>query len=351
MNCLGKIDLKNLSPSELESFITSFGKERYRSIQLMRWLYKIGVHRFDEMTNLSKTFRQELSHVSFVSFLSPLQIEKSNDGTQKFLFGLEDGNRVESVLIPEKKRLTLCLSTQAGCAMGCRFCLTGKKGLKRNLTTGEIVNQILAVRETLPDQTSITNIVLMGMGEPLANYGNTLKAIELMTHPESFKFSSRRVTLSTVGLLSELKQLAQEKIRFRLAVSLNASTEETRSRLMPINLRHPLKKLLELCRKYPLPPRARITFEYVLLEGENDSPEDAKRLLKLLKGIPSKINLIPLNEAPGIPYKKPSEERVRQFQEILMEGGLTAIIRASKGADISAACGQLQAKKSDGQNK
>jgi len=351
MNCLGKVDLKNLSPSELEYFIASFGKERYRSIQLLRWLYKIGVHHFDEMTNLSKTFRQKLSQVSFVSFLSPLQIEKSKDGTQKFLFGLEDGNRIESVLIPEKKRLTLCLSTQAGCAMGCQFCLTGKRGLKRNLTTAEIVNQILAVRETLLDQTSITNIVLMGMGEPLANYGNTLKAIELMTHPESFKFSSRRVTLSTVGLLPELKQLAQEKIRFRLAISLNASTEETRSRLMPINLHHPLKKLLELCRKYPLPSRARITFEYVLLEGKNDSPEDAKRLLKLLKGIPSKINLIPLNEAPGIPYKKPSEERVRQFQEILMEGGLTAIIRASKGADISAACGQLQAKKSDGQNK
>ena len=337
-----KVDLKDFSPSELEGFIASFGKERYRSIQLLRWLYKTGVHRFDEMTNLSKMFRQELSRISFVSSLSPLQVEKSKDGTQKFLFGLEDGNKIESVLIPEKKRLTLCISTQAGCAMGCQFCLTGKRGLKRNLTTAEIVNQILAVRETLPDKTSITNIVLMGMGEPLANYGNVLKAIELMTHPEAFKFSSRRVTLSTVGLLPELKQLAQEKIRFRLAVSLNASTEETRSRLMPINLRHPLKKLLELFRKYPLPPRARITFEYVLLEGENDSFEDAKRLLKLLKGIPSKINLIPLNEAPGIPYKKPSEERVRQFQEILMEGGLTAVIRTSKGADISAACGQLQ---------
>jgi len=344
MNCSGRIDLKNLSPSELESFIASFGKERYRSIQLLRWLYQIGVHRFDEMTNLSKTFRQALSHICFVSSLSPLHIEKSKDGTQKFLFQLEDGNRIESVLIPEKKRITLCLSTQAGCAMGCRFCLTGKMGFKRNLTTAEILNQIIAVKKTLLDRTSITNIVLMGMGEPLANYENTLKAIELMTHPEAFKCSSRRVTLSTVGLLPELNQLTQEKIRFRLAVSLNASDEETRSRLMPINRHHPLKKVLELCRRYPLPPRARITFEYVLLKGENDSPEDAKRLLRLLKGVPSKINLIPLNEAPGIPYKKPSEERVSQFQEILMEGGLTAIVRASKGADISAACGQLQGK-------
>jgi len=341
-----KTDLKNLSPSELEDFIASFGKERYRSIQILRWLYQKGVHSFDEMTNLSKKFRQAMEQVSFISILLPLLAEESSDGTKKFLFQLENGNRIESVLIPDKKRLTLCLSTQAGCAMGCRFCLTGKKGLKRNLTTAEIVNQILAVRETLPDTTSITNIVLMGMGEPLANYQNTLKAIELMAYPEAFKFSSRRVTLSTVGLLPELEQLAREKVRFRLAISLNASDEETRNRLMPVNRRHPLKKLFELCRNFPLQPRARITFEYVLLEGENDSPEDAKRLLKLLRGIPSKVNLIPLNEASGISFKKPSEERVRQFQEILMEGGLAAIVRASKGADISAACGQLQGKSS-----
>ena len=341
-----KTDLKNLSPSELEDFIASFGKERYRSIQILRWLYQRGVHSFDEMTNLSKKFCQAMEQVSFISILLPLLVEESSDGTKKFLFQLEDGNRIESVLIPDKKRLTLCLSTQAGCAMGCRFCLTGKNGLKRNLATAEIVNQILAVRETLPDKTSITNIVLMGMGEPLANYGNTLKAIELMTHPEAFKFSSRRVTLSTVGLLPELEQLAREKARFRLAISLNASDEETRSRLMPINRLHPLKKILEICRNFPLQPRARITFEYVLLQGENDSLEDAKRLLKILKGIPSKVNLIPLNEASGIPFKKPSEERVRQFQDILMKGGLTAIVRASKGADISAACGQLQGKSS-----
>jgi 23S rRNA (adenine2503-C2)-methyltransferase len=344
MNSFGKTDMKNLSPSELEDFIASFGKERYRSIQILRWLYQRGLHSFDEMTNLSKKFRQALEQLSFISALHPLLVEESSDGTKRFLFQLGDGNRIESVLIPDKKRLTLCLSTQAGCAMGCRFCLTGKKGLKRNLTTAEIVNQILAVRETLPDKTSITNIVLMGMGEPLANYENTLKAIELMTHPEAFKFSSRRVTLSTVGLVPELEHLAKGKTRFRLAISLNASDEETRSRLMPVNRRHPLKKLLEVCRKFPLPPRARITFEYVLLEGENDSSEDARRLLTLLKRIPTKINLIPLNEAPGIPYKRPSEERVRQFQEILMEGGLTAIVRASKGADISAACGQLQGK-------
>jgi 23S rRNA (adenine2503-C2)-methyltransferase len=339
-----KVDLKNLSLSELGDLIRSFGKERYRSVQILRWLYQKGANSIDEMTNLSKRFRQELNQVSFLSDLHLLQVEKARDGTKKFLFQLEDGNRIESVLIPDKKRLTLCLSNQVGCALGCRFCLTGKMGWKRDLTVSEILNQILAVRETLADQTSITNVVLMGMGEPLANYKNTLKAIELMIHPDAFKFSSRRVTLSTVGLLPELAQLTKERISFRLAISLNASDEETRNHLMPINRRYPLKKVLEACRNFPLRPRTRITFEYVLVEGMNDSPQDAKRLLKILRGIPSKVNLIPLNEAPGITFKMPSEEKIRRFQEILMEGGLTAIIRKSKGAEISAACGQLQAK-------
>jgi 23S rRNA (adenine2503-C2)-methyltransferase len=339
-----KVDLKNLSPAELRNFIGSFGKERYRSIQILRWLYQKGVHSIDEMTNLSKRFRQELSEISFISTLEPLHVEQAKDGTKKFLFQLEDGNRIESVLIPDKKRLTLCLSTQVGCVLGCRFCLTGKMGWKRDLMVSEILNQILAVKERLTDKTSITNVVLMGMGEPLINYKNTLKAIELMTNPDAFKFSSRRITLSTVGILPELEQLSKEKISFRLAISLNASDEETRSHLMPINRRYPLKKILEACRNFPLRPRTRITFEYVLVEGFNDSPQDAKRLLRILKGIPSKVNLIPLNEAPGIPFKRPSEKKIKQFQEILMKGGLTAIIRASKGAEISAACGQLQAK-------
>jgi 23S rRNA (adenine2503-C2)-methyltransferase len=339
-----KIDLKNLRPSELVEFLGSFGKERYRSIQILRWLYQKDVESFDEMTNLSKRFRQELSQIGFISTLSTLNMEQARDGTKKFLFQLKDGNRIESVLIPDKTRLTLCLSTQVGCALGCRFCLTGKIGWKRDLMVSEILNQILAVRKMLPEKTSITNIVLMGMGEPLANYKNTLKAIELMAHPDAFKFSSRKITLSTVGLLPELEQLAEEKISFRLAISLNASEEETRSDLMPINRRYPLNKILALCKKFPLRPRTRITFEYVMVEGINDSSQDAKRLLKILRGIPSKVNLIPLNEAPEIPFKKPSEEKIKRFQEILMEGGLTAIVRTSKGREISAACGQLQAK-------
>jgi 23S rRNA (adenine2503-C2)-methyltransferase len=339
-----KVNLKNLSPSELESFISSFGKERYRSIQILRWLYQKGVHSIDEMTNLSKTFREKLNQVSRISTLQSVRIEEAVDGTKKFLLQLEDGNRIESVLIPDKSRLTLCVSTQVGCGLGCKFCLTGKMGWKRDLSVSEIVNQILAVKETLADESSITNIVLMGMGEPLANYSNTLKAIELMAHPDGFKFSSRKITLSTAGLLPGLEQLLNEKIQFRLAISLNAADEETRSRLMPVNRRYPMKRVLEVLRSMPLKRRARITFEYVMVEEVNDSPRDAKRLIQMLKGIPSKINLIPLNETPEIPFKRPSEERVRQFQEILMKAGLTAIVRASKGADISAACGQLQGK-------
>ena len=343
-NSSKQIDLKNLTPSDLSNFISSFGKERYRSIQILRWLYQRSVHSIDEMSNLSKKFRQDLGEVSYISTLHPLVVEQAKDGTKKFLFQLEDGNRIESVLIPEKKRLTLCLSTQVGCALGCRFCLTGKMGWKRDLMTSEILNQILAVRETLRDKISITNIVLMGMGEPLANYKNTIKAIELMTNPDAFKFSSRRVTLSTVGLLPELEQLGKERISFRLAISLNASDEEVRSQLMPINRRYPLKKVLEACRDFPLRPRTRITFEYVLVEGVNDSPQEAKRLLRILRGIPSKVNLIPLNEASGILFKRTSEEKVKEFQEILMKGGMTAIVRASKGKEISAACGQLHGK-------
>jgi 23S rRNA (adenine2503-C2)-methyltransferase len=341
-----RVDLRNLSPSELLDFLGSFGKERYRSIQILRWLYQEGVQSFDEMTNLSKKLRQELSQVSFLSVLRPLCIEQATDGTRKFLFQLEDGNRIESVLIPDKARLTLCVSTQVGCAFGCRFCLTGKTGWKRDLRVSEILNQILAVKKMLPEKTSITNIVLMGMGEPLANYKNTLKATALMAHPDALKFSSRRITLSTVGLLPELEELSKEKTPFRLAISLNASDEETRTYLMPVNRRYPLNKVLALCKDFPLRPRIRITFEYVMVEGINDSSQDAKRLLRILRGIPSKVNLIPLNEAPEIPFRKPSEERVKRFQGILMEGGLIAIVRNSKGREISAACGQLQGKSS-----
>jgi len=338
-----RIDLKDFSPAELREFVASYGKEKYRTLQLLKWLYQKGASSFEEMTNLPKKLREEWKQFCSISTLTPIRLQIARDGTKKFLFQLEDGNRIESVLIPERNRLTLCVSTQVGCGLGCQFCLTGKKGFRRNLKPSEIVNQILAAKKSLEEDQSITNIVLMGMGEPLANYENTLKAIQLMTHSDAFKFSSRRVTLSTVGLLPELERLSIQRAPFRLAISLNATDDETRSRLMPINRRYPLKKLLDLCRRFPLRPRERITFEYVLLKGINDSIQDARRMVKLLGGIPSKVNLIPLNEAPGILYKRPSDEQVREFQEILMASGLTAIVRSSKGQEISAACGQLQA--------
>ena len=342
MSSCEKVDLKNLGPSVLNELIASLGKEKYRTSQVLRWLYAVGVGSFDQMTNLSKGFRRELDRLSFFSNFKPLQTEQAKDGTKKFLFQLMDGNRIESVLIPDKARLTLCISTQVGCAMGCQFCLTGRKGFKRNLTTSEIVNQILAVRSTLSRNVSMTNIVLMGMGEPLANYDYVLQSLSLMTCRDAFKFSSRRVTLSTVGLVPEIERLATRNIGFQLAVSLNASNDETRGRLMPVNRRYPLKELLAACTRFPLRPRARITFEYVLLEGVNDSLQDATELVRLLRGIPSKVNLIPLNEAPAIPFRRPSEAKIRRFQEVLTGSGLTAIVRASKGTEIRAACGQLE---------
>ena len=338
-----KIDLKDLSPAELRELVASYGKEKYRTLQLLKWLYQKRVSSFDEMTNLPKKLREEWKQFFSISTLTPIRLQIASDGTKKFLFQLEDGNRIESVLIPERHRLTLCVSTQVGCGLGCQFCLTGKKGFRRNLKASEIVNQIIAAKKSLAEGQLITNIVLMGMGEPLANYENTLKAIQLMTYSDAFKFSSRRVTLSTVGLLPELERLSGERVPFRLAISLNATDDETRSRLMPINRQNPLKKLLDLCRRFPLRPRERITFEYVLLKGINDSVQDAKRMVRLLKGIPSKVNLIPFNEAPEIPFKRPSDDEVREFQEVLMAEGLTAIVRSSKGRDISAACGQLHA--------
>ncbi len=344
MNANKKVDLKDLGVSELRELIASLGKEKYRLVQVLKWLYPMGVRSIDEMTNLSKKFREELSRLSLVSGLHPLRIEEARDGTRKFLFQLEDGNRIESVLIPDKSRLTLCISTQAGCAMGCRFCLTGKKGLKRNLAASEILNQIVAVRRSLSGNTSITNIVLMGMGEPLATFENTLRAVSLMACPDAFKFSSRRITLSTAGLVPEIERLAKEEINFQLAVSLNASNDETRSLLMPVNRRYPLRDVLAACRRFPLKPRTRITFEYVLIESVNDSMENARELVKILRGIRSKVNLIPLNETAAASFRRPSDESVRRFQEVLMEAGLTTIVRASKGSEISAACGQLEAR-------
>ncbi|MEW6187429.1 MAG: 23S rRNA (adenine(2503)-C(2))-methyltransferase RlmN, partial [Thermodesulfobacteriota bacterium] len=272
-----------------------------------------------------------------------LTIEKSSDKTRKFLFELEDGERIESVLIPERGHYTLCISTQVGCRQGCRFCLTGKMGLKRNLKASEIINQVLAVQESLTEsEPQLTNLVLMGMGEPLDNFENTIRALKTLLSPQGMQFSHRHITLSTAGLIPEIKALG-EMLPVNLAVSLNAADNETRTRLMPVNRKYPLESLIQACKDFPLPHQKRITFEYILIQGINDSPQAAKALARLLRQLKAKINLIPFNPHPGVKFKPPAEETILAFQDILVRANYTAIIRRSKGGDISAACGQLQA--------
>jgi 23S rRNA (adenine2503-C2)-methyltransferase len=248
---------------------------------------------------------------------------------------------MESVLLPERDHWTLCLSSQVGCPLGCRFCRTGKRGWVRNLKASEIIDQVIGVRSTLSPGEKLTNLVLMGMGEPLLNYQNVLQALEVLRSPLGLQFSNRRITLSTAGIIPEMVELLSRRNFVKLAISLNATTEEQRSSLMPINRKYPLKSLLSACRDIPLPNRERITFEYVLIHGVNDSPEDAWRLARLLKGIRAKVNLIAFNEHPGSSFRRPSEEGVQNFRGILMAKGFTAMLRQSKGSDILAACGQL----------
>jgi 23S rRNA (adenine2503-C2)-methyltransferase len=335
------VNLKNLSLSELETWVLGLGEKPFRARQLARWMYGKGVWEFSRMTNLAKEFRKKLEASVWISHLEPEKIQTSKDGTQKLRFALRDGNRIESVLIPERDHVTLCLSTQVGCALGCKFCLTGKKGFIRNLEPAEIIDQVLAARAHLGEGKKLTNLVLMGMGEPLENFDAVVKALEILRSENGLGFSHRRVTVSTAGIIPKIEALFQRPRFVMLAISLNASTDEGRSRLMPINRKYPLKDLLGLCRRLPLDRREKITFEYVLIQGVNDSEEDARRVVDLLRGIRAKVNLIPFNEYPQSPFRRPEEKAILRFREILMEGNLTALIRQSKGADILAACGQL----------
>ena len=341
-------DLKNMTLDETEIFISRLGKEKYRARQIIKWLYQFGVTSFDEMTNLAKDFKAEISNISRISSLTIEKIQESADGTKKILFKLEDGNFIESVLIREKNHWTLCISTQAGCQMGCKFCLTGRHGFKRNLLASEIVDQITMTRFNTPEGKDIKNIVMMGMGEPLANYKNTLKAINIITTDSGMGLSKRKITVSTCGIVPMIEQLGKDTV-INLAVSLNASDNETRSYLMPINRMYPIEKLVEVCRLYPMPRRRRITFEYILMEGVNDSPEDAENLALLMRGVRCKFNLIPFNEFPESQFSTPSDERIDTFRKILIKHKYTAVIRKSKGRDILAACGQLRGEKEKGE--
>ncbi len=325
---------------EIERLILSLGKERYRAQQIMKWLYQQGATSFDEMTTIAKDFRVKIAALARIGQPELVQVQTSRDGTKKALFRLEDGLVIESVLIPGKNHWTACLSTQVGCRMGCKFCFTGRQGLKRNLRPAEITGQLTRLQFQTPEGMNIKSIVLMGMGEPLDNYGNTLKAIRIITSDSGPGFSNRKVTLSTCGLVPGIEQLGKD-ISINLAISLHAADNKTRSSLMPINRKYPLERLLESCRKYPMPGRRMLTFEYILLAGINDSPADAEKLARLLKGIHCKLNLIACNEFPASKFLPPPAGDVRSFQKVLLDHHYTAILRAGKGSDILAACGQL----------
>ncbi|MBI5640482.1 MAG: 23S rRNA (adenine(2503)-C(2))-methyltransferase RlmN [Nitrospirae bacterium] len=337
----GKTNLKSLSKEGTHLFFRDLGLPRYRADQLLHWIYQKFAEDLGDITEFSKDLRETLSRVAYISSLKTAKRLSSADGTGKFLFSLEDGNTIESVLIPDEDRLTLCISSQVGCAMGCRFCLTGRLGLIRNLRAFEIVDQVISVNKMLHPAKRVTNIVFMGMGEPLANLEEVVDALWRITG--FIGISKRKITLSTAGLVPAMLLLPQKAPEVNLAVSLNATTDATRDELMPVNRTYKLRSLLEACRRYPLSPRRMITFEYVLIDGKNSSAADARRLVQLLRGLRCKVNLIPLNPHAGSDLKRPSDSAVLEFQKILLQHDLTALIRESKGSDILAACGQLKA--------
>lgn len=336
-------DLRDVSLQDMTTVLVEAGEPAFRATQLCQWVYKRQATSLQQMTDLPEPLRQRLSAQCYVSTLTPVRQQQSVDGTQKVLFQLADGNQIETVLIPADEKRTICVSTQVGCAIGCRFCLTAQGGLVRSLRPAEIISQVLHFQA--PGKTperSFTNIVFMGMGEPLDNFAGTVQAIRTLTAPWGLGISPRRITVSTSGLARRLEAFGREDLKVNLAVSLNATTDAVRSEIMPINKPYPIATLLAVCRAFPLAVRQRITFEYVLLRDVNDTLADAKRLVRLMHGLRCKINLLPFNEIPGVPYRRPSDDTVQQFQAYLGQHGLSAFVRQSRGRDISAACGQLR---------
>jgi len=341
------IDIRNMTRKGLEAWAEGQGLQPFRGRQIFKWLWLDRPAAFRDFTDISKGLRAQLEEQFFLYDLVAVSKQVSRDGTIKWAFRLSDGETVESVLIPEADHTTLCLSTQVGCRMGCRFCLTARMGFSRNLTASEIAGQALAairlLKEGSPAIQRPRNIVFMGMGEPLDNLSNLIAAIEILTDELGLNFSLRRITVSTSGLVPEMIELGKA-LDIGLAVSLHATTNQVRDRLMPINRRFPIERLMKGCRDFPMSKRRRITFEYLMLKGINDSVDDARRLVRLLKGIPSKVNLIPFNPCPELPFEASDKEAIARFQEILKGANLTAIIRKSKGQDILAACGQLNSR-------
>ena len=333
--------LTELEPDGLAEALAALGAKPFHARQIYAWIYKRGVADFAGMTDLSTDLRAALDRAYAIPTPAVDARNESVDGVVKFLLRFGDGRAVESVFIPDTPARTFCVSTQVGCAMRCGFCLTGRMGLLRNLTAGEIAAQVRVMAHDLGLADQRFNVVLMGMGEPLHNYDETMKALRMLAADCGLAVNPRRVTLSTVGVLPALERLAQEPLMPNLAVSLHAATEELRDRLVPVSRKYGLTDLIAACRRFPTPRRERITFEYVLLRDVNDGVADARRLARLLRGLRSKVNLIPLNEAPGIPYRRPPDERVDRFARTLAEHRVVVSVRKSRGRDVRAACGQL----------
>ncbi len=341
-------DLRSLSRAGVDALVARLGEKPYRSRQIFRWLHQKGAATLDEMSDLPAALRARIAAEIPLSALERAEERRSSDGTIKWTWRTVDGKLIESVYMPETGRKTLCVSTQAGCAVGCTFCMTGTMGLSRNLTSGEIVDQVARANRRLIELEEgspprpLTNLVFMGMGEPLHNYDNVKAALDVLLSEDGPNFSNRHVTVSTAGIVPEMRRFGEET-DVKLAVSLNATTDEVRSALMPLNRRWPLRDLLAACRDFPMKKGRRITFEYVLLGGVNDTDEDAVRLSRLVKGIPAKVNLIPYNENPGLGFRAPEPGRVEAFRDRLVAANVTAVVRRNRGRDIAAACGQLAA--------
>ncbi|MCA9680110.1 MAG: 23S rRNA (adenine(2503)-C(2))-methyltransferase RlmN [Kofleriaceae bacterium] len=337
---------------ETEAWVVdALGAPRFRGEQVWRWVHGKGARTLDEMSNLPRALREQLAARASLGALELAEVQTSSDGTRKLRLVTRDGRSIESVLIPDGDKTTQCISSQVGCALDCQFCATAKLGLTRHLDAGEIVDQVYLARRLLaevePDRR-ITNLVYMGMGEPLHNYDQVLRSLRILCHDLGAGLSQRRITVSTVGLVPRIERLGREDIRPNLAVSLNASSDEIRDRIMPVNKRYPIQRLLDAIRAYPLEHRRRVTFEYVLLAGVNDSLDDAGRLARLLRGIKCKVNIIPWNPHPEAPYARPSDAAIAAFQEECKRRGLPTYLRTPRGDDIDAACGQL-ANRSNGE--
>lgn len=346
-----KINLLDLDETGLAEFFVSIGEKTFRAEQILKWIFHQQVTDFELMTNLGISLRQRLSEIAEIRTPEILNQQLSADGTVKWLLGLPGGNAVETVFIPEPKRGTLCVSSQVGCALNCTFCSTGAQGFSRNLTTAEIIGQVWLAAKSLGHERNgkrkITNVVMMGMGEPLLNFDAVVPAMRLMRNDMGFGLAAKRVTLSTAGLVPGIYKL-KDTIDVALAVSLHAPVDELRTSLVPLNKKYPIAELIQACRDYVSEKHKRsVTFEYTLMDGINDHPEHAAELVKILRTVPSKLNLIPFNPFPGTGYKCSSPDKIAKFQKIVMAGGLIATVRKTRGEDIDAACGQLVGKVKD----